>query len=457
MGLQNWFNRTMMSTWFREISVIDTENLPKDRGAVMVSWHPGGLYDKMLTKGMIPGEQIYFDGIINDDTELDLIATKVANGANVVVFPEGESHESPKPNQIRDCAAKIAFRSAELAGDNKPVIVPIGIHYSRKYYFRERVALTIERPIEITGSIKELSSIISSEISRASHSSDNWQDRVLIWKARSIIRAERFRTNPEMKQRVSYGEEVLGARRVRAAWEWFAKENPDSCKLLEDRTKEHMSKLESFSLKPRYIDSRPKSVTNKGFILSIWWLLFAWSFMLGFVTISAIIGSLPPLLVVVAGDKLIGSKLSQSRRGAMKLYISFAAYPIWWAITAWAFTWTLTSDGSPLAKFAEYSVILEFLFAVPGYAVFPLLLWWMPMAGKLQLTLQSKATIAWRRMRLWVMWRNPAFDWDKLCDEQRRLAFDLVKIGDNLVLPGDDDWIEPSPGMEDFTSVSQRQ
>ena len=53
--------------------------------------------------------------------------------------------------------------------------------------------------------------------------------------------------------------------------------------------------------------------------------------------------------------------------------------------------------------------------------------------------------------------RNPAFDWDKLCDEQSRLAFDLVKIGDNLVLPGDDDWIDPSPGMEDFTSVSQRQ
>ena len=79
----------------------------------------------------------------------------------------------------------------------------------------------------------------------------------------------------------------------------------------------------------------------------------------------------------------------------------------------------------------------------------------------IELPLQSRLLmdllIAWRRMRLWVMWRNPAFDWDKLCDEQSRLAFDLVKIGDNLVLPGDDDWIEPSPGMEDFTSVSQRQ
>ena len=79
------------------------------------------------------------------------------------------------------------------------------------------------------------------------------------------------------------------------------------------------------------------------------------------------------------------------------------------------------------------------------------------MAGKLQIKLQSKATIAWRRMRLWVMWRNPAFDWDELCREQSKLASDLVKIGDNLVLPGDDDWTEPLAGMEDFTAVSQRQ
>ena len=138
MGLQSWFNRTLMSTWFREISVIDADNLPKDRGTVMVSWHPGGLYDKMLTKGLIPGEQIYFDGMIDDENELDLIATKVANGSHVIVFPEGESHDSPKPKKIRDCAAKIALRSAELADENKPVIIPVGIHYSRKYYFRER-------------------------------------------------------------------------------------------------------------------------------------------------------------------------------------------------------------------------------------------------------------------------------------------------------------------------------
>jgi len=60
MGLQNWFSRVLMSTWFREITVIDVENLPTDRGAIIVSWHPGGLFDNLLTKGLLPGEQVRY-------------------------------------------------------------------------------------------------------------------------------------------------------------------------------------------------------------------------------------------------------------------------------------------------------------------------------------------------------------------------------------------------------------
>ena len=134
MGLQNWFSRVLMSTWFREISVIDAENLPSDRGAVIVSWHPGGLFDNMLTKGLLPGEQVKFDGFINDESELETIARQVASGKNVVVFPEGESHSSPKSKEIQDNAARIAFKAAELSPENPPVIIPVGIHYSRSTY-----------------------------------------------------------------------------------------------------------------------------------------------------------------------------------------------------------------------------------------------------------------------------------------------------------------------------------
>ena len=37
-----------------------------------------------------------------------------------------------------------------------------------------------------------------------------------------------------------------------------------------------------------------------------------------------------------------------------------------------------------------------------------------------------------------------------------RISADLVKIGDGLILPGDEDWNEPEAGKDDFTAVSMR-
>ncbi len=445
-----------MSTWFREISIIDIDNLPKDRGCVIVSWHPGGLFDKMLTKGLLPIEQISFDGQIDDQNDLEELATKVATGKSIVVFPEGDSHSSSNAKEIEDNAARIALRAFDLADEKKPVIIPIGMHYSRGHYFRERVALTIERPIEISGTTEELSEVISGEISRASLLRDDWQDRELIWKARSIIQAERSRQNPDLEKISTYGDGVLGARRVRAAWEWLAKNDSEKCSKLEQRTKKHMADLEQLDLKPHHVDNRPQSVTNKGFAKSIFLWLFAWSFMLGFVTFSAIVGSFPPFLLVVLIDRWIGNKMKEIDRGALKLYSAVVIYPIWWIITAGAFTWALLSDSSPLSNFSDYSVILEFLFSLPAVLIFPIMLWWMPTAGKLQIKLYTKGKSSWRRMRLWAKWRNPSFDWDILCNVQRKLASDLVQIGDGLVLPGDEDWIDPKPGKDDFTVVRLR-
>ena len=456
MGLQNWFSRVLMSTWFREITVIDIENIPKDRGSVIVSWHPGGLFDKMLTKGLLPVQQIGYGGLVDDENELENLSSQIAAGKSIIVFPQGGGSDFSNTKQIQDNAAEIALRAYEIAEENKPVIIPVGIHYSKKHYFRERVALSVERPIEITGSKNELSEIISGEISRASLSREDWKDRELIWKARSIIQAERRRKNPEVEKILTYGQGVLGARRVRAAWEWLAQNDSKQCAKFEQRTREHMSKLEKLDLKPHHVDSRPMSVTTKGFAKSIFLFLFAWSFMVGFVTFSAIVGSFPPFLFVVILDRTIGRKLRETSRGALKLYTALIVYPIWWFLSASAFTWALLSSSSPLSSYADYSIIIEFLFALPAALVLPLMIWWMPTAGKLQIKLYAKGKSSWRRMRLWAKWRNSSFDWDNLCDTQKNLASDLVRIGDGLILPGDDDWNDPAPGKDDYTMVRRR-
>ena len=100
------------------------------------------------------GEQVKFDGFINSDEELEEIATEVASGKECGCFPEGESHSSPKTKEIQDNAARIALRARELSVENPPVIIPVGIHYSRKHNFRERVALSIESHYRLKGQLK---------------------------------------------------------------------------------------------------------------------------------------------------------------------------------------------------------------------------------------------------------------------------------------------------------------
>tara|TARA_B100001996_G_C18228723_1_gene426644 strand:+ start:137 stop:292 length:156 start_codon:yes stop_codon:yes gene_type:complete len=47
-------------------------------------------------------------------------------------------------------------------------------------------------------------------------------------------------------------------------------------------------------------------------------------------------------------------------------------------------------------------------------------------------------------------------DWDNLLNTHTVLARELATIGDGLILPGDPDWLEPEPGVEDWEVVKIR-
>ena len=115
----------------------------------------------------------------------------------------------------------------------------------------------------------------------------------------------------------------------------------------------------------------------------------------------------------------------------------------------------LLSDSSPLAGLADYSVVIQFLFSFDNPSTtFDAVV--VPTAGKLQMKLYSKGKSSCR-MRLWSKWRDSSLIGMNCVLPQQKLASDLVHIGDGLILPGDDDWKNPSPGAEDHTSVKGRR
>ena len=83
------------------------------------------------------------------------------------------------------------------------------------------------------------------------------------------------------------------------------------------------------------------------------------------------------------------------------------------------------------------------------------LLWW-PLSARLHLKLYARASRSWRALRLGFKLRSGAIDWEGLLETHAYLAQELVMIGNGLVLPGDPDWVNPKPGVDDWEVVRTR-
>ncbi|DAC22252.1 MAG TPA: hypothetical protein D7H89_02750, partial [Candidatus Poseidoniales archaeon] len=119
------FFRSLVSVWFREINIVDDENIPPEGGVIFIAWHPSGLIDPMLLNASLPGKisiiakhTLFKLPVIgrllrsaggvpieraqdsNDRAGasarnaqmLGEVSSVVANGGRLMIFPEGTTH-----------------------------------------------------------------------------------------------------------------------------------------------------------------------------------------------------------------------------------------------------------------------------------------------------------------------------------------------------------------------------
>jgi 1-acyl-sn-glycerol-3-phosphate acyltransferase len=243
--------REIVQVWFREVDVVDDENIPSEGGVVFIAWHPSGLIDPMLMMATLPGKMSLIakhtlfkvpvlgtlmrasgalpimrssdvkgdgtDSKYDNADQLFSVAEAVARGGKLIIFPEGTTHSESDVKRVRTGAARIMEMAIELSEDEgrtPPSLIPVGLHYSEAHTFRERAAVIIERPMDLPSLpeqsgdpeadeserrtwVKEVTSDIENELKRASHATSSWQDRHLIWRARSIVHAERSRASED--------------------------------------------------------------------------------------------------------------------------------------------------------------------------------------------------------------------------------------------------------------------
>ena len=164
------FYQFLTNIWFREIDIVDHENMPPEGGLMYITWHPSGLIDPMLMTSVLPGQLstvakhtlfripllgrlLKASGFVpveraqetkNPDHSrqknaeiLDGLSHKLARGGSVLIFPEGETHGDSTIRKVRSGAARIlltAIRQAKELGFPPPSVIPVGLHYSCLLY-----------------------------------------------------------------------------------------------------------------------------------------------------------------------------------------------------------------------------------------------------------------------------------------------------------------------------------
>tara|TARA_B100000900_G_scaffold129102_3_gene109169 strand:+ start:1028 stop:2596 length:1569 start_codon:yes stop_codon:yes gene_type:complete len=501
--LMRRFSRSLMTVWFRELDIVDNENLPPEGGLMFIAWHPSGLIDPMLMHASLPGRLsilakhtlfkipvlgtlIRSSGALpierskdssdkeksrkNNEILLAKVGHEIATGGRLLLFPEGATHTGSSVKRAKSGAARImllAIRNAKQLGTPIPKIIPVGLHYSNSQKFRERAAVILERPMQLppipedhemdTIWIEEVTKSIDSELNRASHSKTSWEERHLIWKARSVVYAERIKQTGSKMRKPSYSESVIGARRMRAGWEFVSKEEPKKTENLVAKSIEHFDEIESLGLSPFDVAAKPTKPSIRGYLMavSIWIWSAAW--MLGLVTWSAVIGNVPPYQGNYAVMwYLKKGKISAPIQGTMKVMSAIIMFPIWWITASLLVTWLLLSASSPVFLLLNKHWLLAKLTLLNPILVFLILLVWWPISGKMHLKLYSKLVQSWRMLKRWRRWRDDTLDWNSMQQRQQKIGSDLINLGNSLVLPGDPEWVEPNTGNEDNLSVRYR-
>ncbi len=144
--------RLLVRIFFRSVEVEGLENLPRDGGGIIVSWHPNALIDPVLILACMPRPVVFGarSGLFrwpllgwlmrsvgtvpihrtqdraNLDPEarhaanlrsLDALAKAVAEGGFSCLFPEGDSHDAPHLLAIKTGAARFYYRARLLKPD----------------------------------------------------------------------------------------------------------------------------------------------------------------------------------------------------------------------------------------------------------------------------------------------------------------------------------------------------
>ena len=466
--------RALLGLFFREVVVEGLEHLPKDRGGLLIAWHPNGLIDPALMVATLPGQVIFGarHGLFEwpligalmrrmgavpiyramdvagmsaaekkaaNEKSLDGLARELARGSFSALFPEGVSHDLPYLSEIKTGAARLYYQARCLRGPGSPppALIPVGLYYDRKNIFRSRVLVKYHPPEVLPAdldvdaeadepahraAVKGLTARIEDRLAQVVGVTDNWETHHLIHRAGKLIRAEmEFRAGSDLhgpdlaETRLAY-ERIWTGYRARVA-------------TVPDRVRDVLGRLVRYDRCLRSLGMKDHELTGPPRMVSPWLVIL---FVLQAVAVYLLF---PPILVVGflinVGPywllKWVTRRVSSARKdeATVKLLGGALLFPVVW-ILAGAGALVVHHQVRALFPSVPDLPVLVVLSTV-AFAV---------VGGYLALVYSELSAQTYRALKVRVLRSRRISLIRQLVGERAELCTELLRLGDGLDLPG---------------------
>jgi glycerol-3-phosphate O-acyltransferase / dihydroxyacetone phosphate acyltransferase len=348
----------VLRLYFREIEATGEPPTRATQGRIFVANHVNGLVDPALVLTMcdcaispiakstlwdIPGLRWLLDvaeavpvvrrrdnpekSATDNDSIFEKIGAHLTRGGNVLIFPEGTSHNEPGVLPLRTGAARMLLR-AKNEGATELSFQAVGLEFDARDTFRSRV-LVLYGPVrnlrELAGRdddalIQTMAEQMHADLEALLVTADSWEERVLIARVAALFANEK--RDKSLREWNAIGRRVEYARSV------LAKSEPSKLTELKDAVREYFARLEIAKTSDELVSGAASSSAASP-ALSLLWPLAA---------IGAVLYWLPYQLPRFVATRLRGSPDVVS---TYKLGVGLAAYPSWVALLCTLCLWRI--------------------------------------------------------------------------------------------------------------------
>ena len=467
--------RLLVRVFFKRLEVVGLENVPADRGGILVAWHPNGLVDPALILAAFPHQVVFGarHGLFQipllghlvralgtvpiyrrhdtdtgstgerqhrNEASLDTLAERIAQGSFSALFPEGISHDAPFLKELKTGAARLYYRARTQAPPHAPppVVIPVGLHYDQKRVFRSCALVVFHPPLELPEGLdvspaqgedpervrelaRGLTGHVESALKEAILETESWELHQLLHRGRKLLRAERASRAGSDLGSATMDEKVAGLARLWVGYRERAKTNPSEVKALRKRVERYDRDLRTLGVEDHELDQPPPLFRPWLWLVLLSQALSVVLVLPPFLLIGYVV-NLPPAVLVAAVAHAVGKE--DKDVASLKLIGGLVLFPLTWALWGWLATWEGLRAYAP---WMPEQPLLAFTATVA-----------LSVAGAVVMVFYvalARATFRALRVRLTRGRRARSFARLKLF--RGRLCDELLALSVGLVLPGE--------------------